>query len=167
MGRGVFAKTPIEEKTMDNNSWAALFDQFYPKKLDYEKNKHLFSKVAFDVFKLNDSPVKSLWILEDGEDGKQYLSATYDTSDEQLETTGQWSALTNKEASLVVLYYNGYPIHKFASKDYGFISENAAMFQEMLVKKANTDGAFVDTLIKSQNKEKQEILLNLFPELNK
>jgi hypothetical protein len=152
---------------MNNTEWSSLFDQFYPKKLDYEKNKHLFTKLAFDVFQLNGSPVKSLWILEDGEDGKQYLSATYDSSEEQLEITGQWNALVNKEASMVVLYYKGYPIQKFESQIFGFTKESADAFSEMIVKKANSDDKFVKTIIESQNKEKQEIIIKQFPELNK
>ena len=155
----------IEEITMDNTEWSRLFDQIYPKKLEFESNKHKFTKVAFDVFKLNGSPVESLWILEDGEDGKQYLSATYEA--EQLEAKGEWSSLINKEASMVVLYYKGYPIQKFESKDYGFHPGNVNVFQDMLVKKANSDENFVSTLIKSQNQEKQEIVLQQFPELNK
>lgn len=150
---------------MNNKEWESLFNIFYPKKLEYQDNKHLFTKIAFDLFSLNSSPVKSLWILEDGEDGKQYLSATYETEDQSLEATGSWSTMANKEASMVVLYYKGYPIHKFNKEQFGFDNSNVHLFQNMINKKANSDNNFIKEVINSQNKEKQEIILQQFPEL--
>jgi hypothetical protein len=153
---------------MDNREWASLFNSFYPRKLAFEENKGLFTKVAFDLFQLNSSPVESLWILEDGPDGKQYLSATYDSDDtQQKEAAGDWNALANKEASMVVLYYKDLPIHKFASSDFGFDQSNVQIFRNMVIEKANSDQSFVKNVMDVQPKEKQDAILSQYPELAK
>ena len=152
---------------MDNSAWAQLFNKFYPSKLAFESNKHLFTKIAFDVFQLNSSPVESLWILEEGEDGKQYLSATYSGDDDQKEAVGNWNALPNKESSLVILCYKNFPIHKFASSEFGFNKSDIQVFQKALMNKINSDQSFVQNIIDVQPKEKKDLLFEQFPELMK
>lgn len=150
---------------MDNREWAVLFNQFYPKRLEFESNKHLFTKIAFDVFQLNSSPVESLWLLETDSDGKQYLAATYDDSDiTQKEAVGDWSALSNKEASMVVLYYKDFPLHKFAASTFGFNQSDVQIFQKALVNKT-ADPIFVRKVVNAQPEDKKDLVLKQFPEL--
>lgn len=149
---------------MDNSAWNDLFLTLYPNKVEFNANKHLFTKIAFDVFQFNASPAESLWTLEDGDDGKQYLVANYD-SDAQLEATGDWNVLTNKSATAATLTYKNYPVHQFNSSEYGFSPEEMPIFMKTLFKKANSDALFVGKVVLSQPQEKQEELKRLFPEL--
>ena len=149
---------------MNKNEWSDLFDKVYPKKIEFENNKHLFTKLAFDVFRLNSSPVESLWELQECEDGKQYLVATY-SEEGPKEIVGDWNALTNKEASIVVLYYKDFPLHKFAATDFGFNKSDAHVFKQMIVNLANSDQAFVKKIIDLQPEDKKEVLSKQFPEL--
>ena len=134
-------------------------------KIPYEQNKQFFTKIAFDVFQFNASPIESLWILEDGEDGKQYLVAKYEDADQPLEVKSNWLAVLDTEGKNITVAYKNTPIQKFASTDFGFNKDDAYIFQKMLVEKLNSDKSFIEKLVKSQPKEKQEKLLTQFPEL--
>ena len=142
---------------MNKNEWSDLFDKVYPKKIEFENNKHLFTKLAFDVFRLNSSPVESLWELQECEDGKQYLVATY-SEEGPKEIVGDWNALTNKEASIVVLYYKDFPLHKFAATDFGFNKSDAHVFKQMIVNLANSDQAFLTEAFQAANPLARAIL---------
>lgn len=152
------------ENCMNNKDWSNLFNKFYSNKIDFESNKSLFTKVAFDVYQLNSSPTDSLWILEDGEDGKQYLVATYD---EAKEVTANWKAVSSKDSSMVVLCYKDFPVQKFASSDFKFDKNDVSIFERALTKKANSDSKFVRSILSSQPKEKMDLIINQFPELNR
>lgn len=136
-------------------------------KVPYEPNKHLFTKVAFDVFQLNSSPVDSLWILEDGEDGQQYLAAQYgdEHAEETLEVKSHWKALTDRDSKNVTLMYKDAPIQRFASSEYGFSKDDIHLFQKTLIEKLSSDKAFVEKLLKSQPEDRREMLLRQYPEL--
>ena len=136
-------------------------------KVPYESNKHLFTKIAFDVFQLNTSPVDSLWILENGDDGKQYLVAKYSDEEpaKELEAKSSWVALADTDSKNVTLLYKDKPIQRFASSDFGFTKDDVHIFQKTLVQKLSSDKSFVTKLIKSQPQETQEMLTMQFPEL--
>jgi hypothetical protein len=144
---------------MDNRDWEKVFKQFDSKRLEFSANKQHFTKVAFDVFTLNASPVDSLWILEEGEDGKQYLCATYE--DQPITAQSDWTTATNKEASIVVLCYKNYPMHKFASTAYGFTKEDVHLFERSVLSKVASDPTFVKTIASLQNQDVKK----QFPEL--
>lgn len=154
---------------MDTLDWNVLADKYAKKqeRIPYEPNKQFFTKVAFDVFQLNTSPVESLWTLESGEDGKQYLVAVYndETQDKLLETQSEWNALADKQAKNITLLYKNMPIQRFASKDYGFDVEDAHIFQKTLINKLSSDKDFLKKFLDSQPEEKKNQLLAQFPEL--
>lgn len=154
---------------MDTLDWNMLADRYAAKqvKVPYEPNKQFFTKVAFDVFQLNTSPVESLWTLEEGEDGKQYLVAVYndETQEKPLEAKSEWHALADKEAKNVTLLYKNTPIQRFASKDFGFNSEDVYVFQKTLINKLSSDRDFLKKFLDSQPEEKKNQLLAQFPEL--
>jgi hypothetical protein len=153
---------------METLDWDCLERDVVPdnKKIAYEPNKHLFKKVAFDVYRLNSSPTESLWILEDGEDGKQYLVAQYEEESENIEVKGSnWLALPDKTASNVTLFYKDVPIKRFASSEYGFSAADVNVFQGVLVEKLSSDKAFVEKLLNTQTNEQKDTLLKQFPEL--
>ena len=154
---------------MDTLDWTQLSGAVDPdlRKISYEQNKHLFTKVAFDVFQLNSSPVDSLWILEDDPEGAQFLVARYDEeqSDEQLKVESDWSALADKEAKNVTLFYKSSPIHRLAAAEFGFTRDDVSVFKKTLVDKLSSDKTFRDKFLSSQSTAKQDALLQQFPEL--
>jgi hypothetical protein len=154
---------------MDTLDWTKLASEVVAdnSKIPYEPNKHLFTKVAFDVFQLNTAPTQSLWILEDGEDGKQYLAAQYDDEQGQevLEVKSHWKALADKEGRNITLMYKDAPIQRFASSEYSFGKDDIHIFQKTLIEKLSSDKAFVEKLLKSQPEYRRDALLRQFPEL--
>jgi len=153
---------------METLDWTKLAGDVTPdtKRIPYEANKHLVTKVAFDVFKMNNTQTESLWLLETDSDGKQYLSACYDeTPEKPLEIKSNWLALSDRGCTNVTLIYKDVPIQRFASSDFGFTKDDVYVFQKALTDKLSSDKSFVEKLLKSQPKDKQEMFLSLFPEL--
>lgn len=154
---------------MESLDWTKLAGDITPEtgRIPYEENKHLFRKVAFDVFQLNSSPVESLWTLEDGENGDQFLVAQYSEEEEpeNLESKGNWEALSDSNGKNVTLMYKGAPIQRFASVDYGFDAKDVHIFQQTLVEKLGSDESFTSKFLKSQPKVKFDLLVSKFPEL--
>ena len=74
-------------------------------------------------------------------------------------------AILDCENKNITLAYKNHPIQKFASSEYGFNKDDAYIFQRTLIEKLSTDKSFVDKLLKSLPKEKQEQLLTQFSEL--
>ncbi len=134
------------------------------KKVLYETNKHNFTKIAFDVFQLNTSPIESYWILEKGEDGKEYLFAQYEENEPTLNVISEWEVLSDKKNANITLNYQGIPIARFAAKDYGFEESNIGLFKKALVEKLSTDQTFVKKLLESLPEVKQSALKAQFPE---
>lgn len=153
-------------ETLDWTKLAADIKSDNDGKIPYQPNKHLFSKVAFDVFQLNNMPNESLWILEEGADGEQYLVAQYDEeSNDSLEIKSNWMTLCDRKAENVTLTYKDTPVKRFASSDYGFTKDDINIFQQMLIQKLSNDESFVYKLLKSQPEAKRKLLLEQFPEL--
>jgi len=151
---------------MDTLNWNLLSDIVDNKgRVPYNQNQHLFTKIAFDVFQLNSSPIESLWIMQEDDNGESYLAAMYDEKEQQIEAKSGWSALADKEAQNITLLYKDIPIHRFASKDYKFNSEDANIFQNILISKISSDKEFLKKFLNSQPKEKQKQILSQFPEL--
>lgn len=153
---------------MENLDWIKLASELTNSdKVPYDANKHLFTKVAFDVFQLNGSSVESLWKLESDEDGKQFLVAMYDEKqdNDKIVSKSNWNALSDKDGQNITLFYKNTPIQRFASTEYGFGKDDVHIFQNTLVNKLNSDKEFSKKLVNSQNEQVKSHLLNLFPEL--
>jgi len=136
------------------------------KRLLYSAHKHRFTKIGFDVFKLNNSPVESYWTLEQAEDGKEYLVANYEKSAETSEQhDNSWKALSDKTSSNITLIYRDIPIKRFASSEYRFTEDDIDIFKSALVEKLSKDKEFVGKLIDLLPEEKKSALSGLFPEL--
>lgn len=140
-------------------------------RVSYEENRHLFRKVAFDVFQLADSPIESYWILETGDDGKEYLVAQYDEGVESadLEVRGSvnWEAFSDKEAKNVTVFYKGVPIRRCASSEFGFNEADIHIFRQALINGLTSDASLVTKMIESMPEEKRQALQEQFPELSK
>lgn len=154
---------------MDTLDWTKLASDITPntRRIPFEPNKHLFKKVAFDVFQLNGSPVESLWLLEEDENGEQFLVAQYDDQEAKgLEVKSHWAALADKDYKNVTLLYKDTPIQRFASSQYGFDESDAHIFQHTLIEKLSSDKEFLAKFLESQPEERRNELLRQFPELS-
>ena len=155
---------------METINWTEVLQTMKPNnnRLHYKENKHLFTKVAFDVFQLNSSPVEAHWTLEKGDDGAEYLVATYDvgSDDTGLEAKSHWEALSDKSSENVTLFYRGVPIKRFASSDYSFNSSDVQVFKSTLVDKLTKEASFVNKLLDILPEEKKTALAQAFPELD-
>lgn len=153
---------------MNEINWEKVYDVVGQKspRIPYEKNKHNFTRIAFDVFQLNSSPTESYWILEKDEDGEEYLVANYEKEPEEgLCVKSEWEALSDKESKNVTLLYKGMPIKRFASSEYNFNKDDVSIFKRALINKLNTNQEFVDKLMKILTEEKRNALRETFPEL--
>ena len=154
-------------ETIDLTKVASVVDPDN-KRLLYSRHKHLFTKVGFDVFQMNSSPIESYWLLEKGDDGEEYLVANYEKElvEEKLSTqSSSWKALSDKESKNVTLLYNGVPIQRFASSEYGFEADDVHIFKSALVDKLSAHQEFVSKLMKVLSEEKRNALIQAFPEL--
>ncbi len=133
----------------------------------YKESGHLFTKVGFDVFQMNNSPVESYWILEKDDDVTEYLTAQYeDEADEpNIEVTSSWEAIADKKGENITLAYKSVPIRRFASAEFNFNQETIAVFINALVTKLASDEKFVSKLVNVLPEEKRNSLIKLFPEL--
>lgn len=143
--------------------WNALKEKLEPKKyLEYDKVKDVFTKVAFDVYKNNNS--EKLWTLEDGDDGKQYLVALYEDGEGDIVSESNlqkdWVATPDSNGKNITLAYKKTPIARFSSEDYSFDSSNSSKFAQFLEKKAS-DGRFVNDLLDIMPEAKKIAILKL------
>lgn len=149
-----------------NYDWAHLSDAVNPQKtkLAYDEVKHLFKKVAFDVYKQNSSD--KLWELRTDEDGSQYLVALYeDDSDLVVESQEDkvWTATANADNDNVTLSFKNVPIARFASSEYQFTPDQASKFADFIEKKASNP-KFIQDLLKTMPSAKQEAVLEMLRE---
>lgn len=154
---------------METLDWVKLANEVVQEsgKVLYKPNKHLFTKVAFDVFQLNNSPIESLWQLENDENGKPFLVAMYndEDSEDKLMAKSSWNTLSDKSGQNITLLYKDMPIHRFASNEYGFNKDDVHIFQNTLLEKLNSDSEFRQKLLNSKNEEVKNQILKKFPEL--
>jgi len=123
-----------------------------------------FVRVAFDMFKNNDD--NGMWQLVSEADGEYFIRISdtepnLNASDESEKT--KWSAVQDENKN-VVLAYQGYPIHKFASAHYGFASEEAGLFKQFVLSKT-ADKDFCTQLVRIQPPAHKEEIVKRFPEL--
>lgn len=155
--------------SVESYDWSFLDDKINKKassKLMYDEVKHLFRKVAFDVYKpLNGSD--KLWELRDDEDGTQYLVALYDDDGEDIvinsEDQHDWTAVADHEGNNVTLSFRKFPITRIAMADHNVDSSKADEFARFLEKKAQ-DESFVSQLLSSLPRQKRLAVQKLLGE---
>lgn len=153
------------EFLMEKIDYKKVAQKLFPNKIPYSPNKHLFTKVAFDVFRLNSPSVESYWVLEKCDDG-EYLVATYDDISD-IKSESEWNAESDKKGQNITLSYKNIPIRRFASDDFKFSSEDVHIFKQALIDKLNEDPDFVNKLLDTLPEDKKNSLMRLFPEFAK
>lgn len=113
-------------------------------------------KVAFDVVRFKDSDTDDLWQIQSADDG-EYIVAKYDMEETpQEKVASAWSVLVANGS--VNIFYKGYPITKFASKD-------ADAIKSVLPNKLATDKMFVKAMLNSMQESDKARVVKQFPEL--
>jgi hypothetical protein len=129
--------------------------------LDFVRVASQFRKVAFDVYeKIGET---GLWELREKEDGTKVLVALYEEDMPKTATASAsaWTATANRAGDAVTLQYNGVPVVKMASAQYGFTSEEAGQFASFIAAKATNGGKeFVERLAGSLSAAARAHLLN-------
>jgi hypothetical protein len=135
------------------------------KRLEYEGNKHLFRKVAFDAYKSISGNSDQLWELRDGEDGKTYLYALYgDGSDIVANSHNeekQWQATADSDGENITLSYKKVPIYRFASSQYPFEPGNAGKFAKFVEAKTQDPKWVGEFLENAMSAERKAVVLKL------
>lgn len=144
-------------------NWDALDNAITTKRAKYafDDVKHLFKKIAFDVYKPLNGSTK-LWELRE-EDGGKFLYALYEEPEEitvQAEKTASWNAVSDKGGDNITLSYKDVPIMRFASDRYKFKPEEADLFAEF-VKSKTSDKKFLDRLMKILPENKRRVLAEI------
>ena len=131
---------------------------------EYEENKHLFKKVAFDRFKSIDG-TNQLWELRASDDGKQYLFALYGEAEDLISESSKennWKAVVDSDAENITLSFKKVPVHKISLASYGYDANGAADFASFISKKANKDEqGFVNKLLSSMSEKRREAVSKL------
>lgn len=122
-------------------------------------------KIAFDVYRVDNDPYKSLWLLEEHE-GKKYLVRASDPTFSSA-AQGDWSAISDYEHKNVTLAYKDVPIARFSSEIYGFSPDDIGSFKTALLELAGEDQSFVQEILAEQPEDKRQALAFNFPELRK
>jgi hypothetical protein len=134
-------------------------------KLDYESNKHMFRKVAFDAYKALDGNSDRLWELRDEEDGKTYLYALYGDASELIANSNEeekdWKAAADSDGKNVTLAYKQVPIYRFASDKYPFSQDSARKFAEFVESKAQDSEWISDLMQNGMSAERRAVVSKL------
>jgi hypothetical protein len=148
---------------MSSFNWSVVDKAVNKKRVVYEFDevKHLFKKVAFDVYK----PVTGsdqLWELRDGDDGKKYLFALYEEGQDIVAEASakEWYATPDSQGLNITLSYKQIPVARFASAECGFTPEEAGEFAAFIEKKA-TNKDFVREMLKHLPEAKRIALIRL------
>ncbi len=122
--------------------WSLLNEVVNPRtdRCSFETNKHLFKKVAFDVYRPKSGNTEQLWELRTSDDGESYLYALYGDQDNIVSESSveqkDFTAASDAEGKNVTLAYKNVPIYRFASEQYQFESSDASNFAEFIESKA-------------------------------
>lgn len=161
----------------DYFDWARLAEMVEPKRdsqrLSWEESKHLFKKVAWDVYKPVDG-TEALWEMRVEDDGSKYLVAMYNTAtvtasapdgedakDSVIVTaSSDWNAICDRARKNVTLSFKGFPIKRFASSEYRFSQDEADQFAKFIQSRAS-DSEFTREILKDLPIESSKIFNSL------
>lgn len=122
-------------------------------------------KVAFDVVKFKDSSdIDGLWQVQSSDDGEVIVALYEETP--KLETKSSWSAVADKTASYVHVFYKNEPVIKLASANFGVTSkEDSVSFVENLPKILAENVGIRSSLLNELSAEDRKSFTTKYPEL--
>lgn len=136
-----------------------------PDAIPLRGNEHRITRVAFDLFKL-DEDKENLWQVQADDDGNEFLVRTYELpKDDSLQIKSEWSVLEDgKKASLTVAY-RGMPIHRLVASDYGAHTQDEVRLLRDLVQAKLADNDFASRMLATLPESKRAALEVIFPKL--
>lgn len=121
-------------------------------------------KIAFDVVKFRDSDnIDGLWQVQSSDDGEVIVALYEDTP--KLETKSSWSAVADKTASYVHVFYKNEPVIKIASSTLGMSKDNAVSFEENLPKVLAESAEIRSLLLNELSERDRKSFTTKYPEL--
>jgi len=150
----VFGKTSSSLRTVNSIE--------YSEELEASK---AIRRVAFDVYRVENDPYRSLWQVEES-DGRKHLVRM---SDPKYDSRGQgdWAAISDYEHQNVTLAYKNVPVARFSAESYGFNPDDISSFKTALLELVGEDEGFLKEVLAEQPQGKQHALVSSFPELSK
>ena len=130
----------------------------------YNDVKDHLIKVAFDIVKFKDcDDIDGLWQIQSADDG-EIIVALYEEAP-QLEVKSSWSAIPDKTASYVHLFYKNEPITKVAMDSLGIKGEETVAFVEALPKILAENESVRSAMLSELSSEDSSNLIKKYPEL--
>lgn len=126
-------------------------------RVEYQKSKALFKRVAFDLFEPSNGN-DEIWQLQADADGKEWLVQVQSVGESEVKVEGGFSAHLNSKRTAITLLHNNEPIMKFASEDFNFTPDTANSFRKFLLKRVD-DPKFVTALWNEVEPEKKKARL--------
>jgi len=120
-----------------------------------------FAKVTTGIFRDNQS---TIWKVEVGEDGLEYIVRTDLQEGNVVEASGDWEVVSDREQTSVTAFYKNIPIQKFEAQVYDFDRHSIRSFEKVLLRKLS-DKKFVQKIVKTQSVDYQKHLKRQCPEL--
>ena len=143
---------------------------FMNKKLAEKKHykfndvKDRLIKVAFDVVKFKDSDnIDGLWQVQSAADGEVIVALYEETPN--LEVKSSWSAVADKTASYVHVFYKNEPVIKLASATLGVKKEDSVSLVENLPKILAESAEMRSLLLNELSAEDKKSFITKYPEL--
>lgn len=131
----------------------------------YNDVKDRLIKVAFDVVKFKDSDnIDGLWQVQSSDDG-EVIVALYEETPKSLETKSSWSAVADKTASYVHVFYKNEPVIKIASSTLGVSKDNVVSFEENLPKVLAENAGIRSLLLNELSERDRKSFTTKYPEL--
>lgn len=135
-----------------------------PKYYKLSDVQHRLQKVAFDVVRFMDGQeIEGLWQIKKTDDG-EVIVAMYEDSSNVKESTN-WTAVTDKTAANVHLFYKGTPVKKLCIANMGIPQSDWKSAADLLPAKLASNQNLVGKLLNDLEPEHRENLLNTYPEL--
>lgn len=134
-------------------------------KIKLSDSKGRFTKVAFDLYKDNQS--EFIWRLEkDSETGEEFIVRTA-SKNHLYKSAENWITAIDSNKSAITLVYRGHSIKAFKKAELNFEDETIEDWRSFLVDKIATDPTFLNKVLASVSKERRDYLVQKFPELVK
>jgi hypothetical protein len=128
-------------------------------------NEHKITRVAFDIFRMNNDP-EPLWKIQSDDDGNEFLVRTYTLPEDELSSQSSWNVVTDAKKTNLTISYKGVPIHRLVASDYGANNTNESeLLATVIRRKLATDKSFTQKLLKTLPKYKLQAVASSFPEL--
>lgn len=139
-----------------------------PKVFKYEDVKHRLEKVAFGTVRFMDASeeIDGLWEIQNTDDG-DVIVAKYDHEDSKdvMTTKSSWDVILDKRGSALNIFYQGEPIAKIATSQFGVAQEDLPNICKSASIKLENDSQFRSTLLKEIHDADRAIIFSKYPEL--